>query len=119
MHITLILTYLDSDFSTTYKTLHFFFHFLSYVCVEEARPPSTVSEKPDVPSPSPQSERRSWSSSPSHSIYGSRTHRKQHPDHLRRTSTASGKTQSTDAAIWGLCVCVFHRKAKLSQVCDG
>uniref|UniRef100_A0A8C4IY61 1-phosphatidylinositol 3-phosphate 5-kinase n=1 Tax=Dicentrarchus labrax TaxID=13489 RepID=A0A8C4IY61_DICLA len=56
---------------------------------EEGRPPSAVSEKPDVPSPSPQSERRSWSSSPSHTLYGSRTHRKQHPDQLRRTSTAS------------------------------
>ncbi|XP_030285069.1 1-phosphatidylinositol 3-phosphate 5-kinase isoform X5 [Sparus aurata] len=56
---------------------------------EEGRPPSTVSEKPDVPSPSPQSDRRSWSSSPSHSLYGSRTHRKQHPDLLRRTSTVS------------------------------
>ncbi|KAM9346936.1 1-phosphatidylinositol 3-phosphate 5-kinase [Symphorus nematophorus] len=56
---------------------------------EEGRPPLPVSEKPDVPSPSPQSERRSWSSSPSHSLYGTRTPRKQHPDHLRRTSTAS------------------------------
>ncbi|XP_039674046.1 1-phosphatidylinositol 3-phosphate 5-kinase isoform X2 [Perca fluviatilis] len=55
---------------------------------EEGRPPSTSSEKPDVPPPSPQSE-RSWSSSPTHSLYGSRPHRKQHPDHLRRTSTAS------------------------------
>uniref|UniRef100_A0A669D6T3 Phosphoinositide kinase, FYVE finger containing n=1 Tax=Oreochromis niloticus TaxID=8128 RepID=A0A669D6T3_ORENI len=40
--------------------------------------------------PSPQSERRSWSTSPSHS----RTHRKQHPDHYRRTSTASGKSHT-------------------------
>ncbi|XP_040004007.1 1-phosphatidylinositol 3-phosphate 5-kinase isoform X2 [Xiphias gladius] len=56
---------------------------------EEGRPPSAVSEKPDVPSPSPQSDRRSWSSSPTHSLYVSRTHQKQHPEHLRRTSTAS------------------------------
>ncbi|XP_034741700.1 1-phosphatidylinositol 3-phosphate 5-kinase isoform X6 [Etheostoma cragini] len=55
---------------------------------EEVRPPSTSSDKPDAPSPSPQSE-RSWSSSPTHSLYSSRPHRKQHPDHLRRTSTAS------------------------------
>uniref|UniRef100_A0A3Q1GCU1 1-phosphatidylinositol 3-phosphate 5-kinase n=1 Tax=Acanthochromis polyacanthus TaxID=80966 RepID=A0A3Q1GCU1_9TELE len=57
---------------------------------EEGRSPSTAAEKPDVSSPSPQPERRSWSSSPSHSAY--RAHRKQHPEHLRRTSTASGKT---------------------------
>uniref|UniRef100_A0A8C9ZSR6 1-phosphatidylinositol 3-phosphate 5-kinase n=1 Tax=Sander lucioperca TaxID=283035 RepID=A0A8C9ZSR6_SANLU len=38
--------------------------------------------------------KRSWSSSPTHSLYGSRPHRKQHPDPLRRTSTASGKTQT-------------------------
>ncbi|XP_023260718.1 1-phosphatidylinositol 3-phosphate 5-kinase isoform X5 [Seriola lalandi dorsalis] len=57
---------------------------------EEGRPPSAAgSDKPDVPPPSPQSEGRSWSSSPSHSLYGSRTRRKQHPEHLRRTSTAS------------------------------
>ncbi|XP_026150913.1 1-phosphatidylinositol 3-phosphate 5-kinase isoform X3 [Mastacembelus armatus] len=55
---------------------------------EEGRPPTTASEKPDVPSSS-QSERSGWSSSPSHSLYGSRTHRKQHPEHLRRPSTAS------------------------------
>ncbi|XP_073329437.1 1-phosphatidylinositol 3-phosphate 5-kinase isoform X2 [Pagrus major] len=66
---------------------------------EEGRPPSTVSEKPDVPSPSPQSERRSWSSSPSHSLYGSRTHRKQHPDHLRRTSTVSDGSRKSDTPL--------------------
>ncbi|XP_070770208.1 1-phosphatidylinositol 3-phosphate 5-kinase [Enoplosus armatus] len=66
---------------------------------EEGRPPSTVSEKPDVPSPSPQSERRSWSSSPSHSLYGSRTLRKQHPDHLRRTSTASDGSRKSDTPL--------------------
>ncbi|XP_034002364.1 1-phosphatidylinositol 3-phosphate 5-kinase isoform X1 [Trematomus bernacchii] len=55
---------------------------------EEGRPPSSLSEKSDVASsPSPQSERRSWSSSPTHSLYNSRTHRK--PEHLRRTSIAS------------------------------
>ncbi|XP_029386562.1 1-phosphatidylinositol 3-phosphate 5-kinase isoform X3 [Echeneis naucrates] len=56
---------------------------------EEGRPPSAVADKPDVPPPSPQSDSRSWSSSPSHSLYGSRTRRKQHPEHLRRTSTVS------------------------------
>ncbi|XP_049904660.1 1-phosphatidylinositol 3-phosphate 5-kinase isoform X1 [Epinephelus moara] len=66
---------------------------------EEGRPPSTVPEKPDVPSPSPQSERRSWSSSPTHSQYGSRTHRKQHPDHLRRTSTASDGSRKSDTPL--------------------
>ncbi|XP_045909809.1 1-phosphatidylinositol 3-phosphate 5-kinase isoform X4 [Micropterus dolomieu] len=66
---------------------------------EEGRPPSTVSEKPDVPSPSPQSERRSWSSSPSHSLYGSRTVRKQQPDPLRRTSTASDGSRKSDTPL--------------------
>ncbi|XP_059198496.1 1-phosphatidylinositol 3-phosphate 5-kinase [Centropristis striata] len=66
---------------------------------EEERPPSAASEKPDVPSPSPQSERRSWSSSPTHSLYGSRTHRKQHPDHLRRTSTASDGSRKSDTPL--------------------
>ncbi|XP_076602261.1 1-phosphatidylinositol 3-phosphate 5-kinase isoform X1 [Chaetodon auriga] len=66
---------------------------------EEGRPSSTASEKPDVPSPSPQSERRSWSSSPSHSLYGSRTNRKQHPDHLRRTSTASDGSRKSDTPL--------------------
>ncbi|XP_074513689.1 1-phosphatidylinositol 3-phosphate 5-kinase isoform X2 [Sebastes fasciatus] len=67
---------------------------------EEARPPSTVSEKPDLPSPSPQSERRSWSgSSPTHSLYNSRTQRKQHPDHLRRTSTASDGSRKSDTPL--------------------
>ncbi|XP_046903697.1 1-phosphatidylinositol 3-phosphate 5-kinase isoform X5 [Hypomesus transpacificus] len=54
---------------------------------EEGRPPSV--EKSEVSTPSPQGERRSWSSSPAHSVHGSGTHRKQHPDGLRRTSTAS------------------------------
>ncbi|XP_044222711.1 1-phosphatidylinositol 3-phosphate 5-kinase isoform X2 [Thunnus albacares] len=66
---------------------------------EEGRPPSAASEKPDVPSPSPQSERRSWSSSPSHSLYGPRTHRKQHPDHLRRTSSASDGSRKSDTPL--------------------
>ncbi|XP_034430000.1 1-phosphatidylinositol 3-phosphate 5-kinase isoform X3 [Hippoglossus hippoglossus] len=56
---------------------------------DEGRPPSAAADKPDVPSPSPQSDRRSWSTSPSHSLYGSGSHRKQHGDHVRRTSTAS------------------------------
>ncbi|XP_029558182.1 1-phosphatidylinositol 3-phosphate 5-kinase isoform X1 [Salmo trutta] len=55
---------------------------------EEGRPPS-VTEKPDVVLTSTTGERRSWTS-PAHSIHGSGTHRKQHPDLLRRTSTASG-----------------------------
>ncbi|XP_071374856.1 1-phosphatidylinositol 3-phosphate 5-kinase isoform X2 [Centroberyx affinis] len=66
---------------------------------EEGRPPSTVSEKADVPSPSPQAERRSWSSSPSHSIHGSGTHRKQHPDLLRRTSTASEGRRKSETPL--------------------
>ncbi|KAM6934766.1 1-phosphatidylinositol 3-phosphate 5-kinase isoform 3-T3 [Xenentodon cancila] len=66
---------------------------------EEGRPSSTVSEKSDVPSPSHQLERRSLSSSPSHSIHGSRSHRKQHPDHFRRTSTASDGSRKSDAPL--------------------
>ncbi|XP_071775667.1 1-phosphatidylinositol 3-phosphate 5-kinase isoform X4 [Centroberyx gerrardi] len=66
---------------------------------EEGRPPSTVSEKADVPSPSPQAERRSWSSSPSHSIHSSGTHRKQHPDLLRRTSTASEGRRKSETPL--------------------
>ncbi|KAM6955949.1 1-phosphatidylinositol 3-phosphate 5-kinase isoform 1-T1 [Lycodopsis pacificus] len=66
---------------------------------EDGRPPSTVSEKPDVPSPSPQSERRSWSSSPTQSLYISRSHRKQHPDLLRRTSTASEGSRKSDTPL--------------------
>ncbi|XP_034741699.1 1-phosphatidylinositol 3-phosphate 5-kinase isoform X5 [Etheostoma cragini] len=65
---------------------------------EEVRPPSTSSDKPDAPSPSPQSE-RSWSSSPTHSLYSSRPHRKQHPDHLRRTSTASDGSRKSDTPL--------------------
>ncbi|TNN37228.1 1-phosphatidylinositol 3-phosphate 5-kinase [Liparis tanakae] len=56
---------------------------------EDGRPPSAVSEKTDASSSSPQSE-RSWSSSPTQSLYSSRSHRKPHADLLRRTSTASG-----------------------------
>ncbi|KAM9342605.1 1-phosphatidylinositol 3-phosphate 5-kinase isoform 2-T2 [Pholidichthys leucotaenia] len=66
---------------------------------EEGRAPSAAAEKPAAPSPSPQSARRSWSASPSHSIHASRAHRKQHADHVRRTSTASeggrGKTEAS------------------------
>ncbi|XP_054870967.1 1-phosphatidylinositol 3-phosphate 5-kinase isoform X5 [Amphiprion ocellaris] len=64
---------------------------------EEGRSPSTAAGKPDVSSPSPQSERRSWSSSPSHSAY--RAHRKQHPEHLRRTFTASDGSRKSDASL--------------------
>uniref|UniRef100_A0A4W6F3X5 1-phosphatidylinositol 3-phosphate 5-kinase n=1 Tax=Lates calcarifer TaxID=8187 RepID=A0A4W6F3X5_LATCA len=46
-----------------------------------------------------QKQRRSWSSSPSHSLYGSRTHRKQHPEHLRRTSTASDGSRKSDTPL--------------------
>ncbi|XP_068428368.1 1-phosphatidylinositol 3-phosphate 5-kinase isoform X2 [Clinocottus analis] len=66
---------------------------------EDGRPPSTVTEKTDVPSPSPQSERRSWSASPTQSLYSSRSHRKQHPDLLRRTSTASDCSRKSDTPL--------------------
>uniref|UniRef100_A0A3P8ZKM4 1-phosphatidylinositol 3-phosphate 5-kinase n=1 Tax=Esox lucius TaxID=8010 RepID=A0A3P8ZKM4_ESOLU len=55
---------------------------------EEGRPPSVI-EKPDVAVKSPAGERRTWTS-PAHSVHGLGSHRKQHPDLLRRTSTASG-----------------------------
>uniref|UniRef100_A0A8C8K6I9 1-phosphatidylinositol 3-phosphate 5-kinase n=1 Tax=Oncorhynchus tshawytscha TaxID=74940 RepID=A0A8C8K6I9_ONCTS len=45
-------------------------------------------EKPDVALTSTTGERGSWTS-PAHSIHSSGTHRKQHPNLLRRTSTAS------------------------------
>lgn len=66
---------------------------------EEGRTPSSVAEKADVPSPSPQSERRSWSVSPSLSGHGSRSHRKQHPDIHRRTSTASDGSRKSDSSL--------------------
>lgn len=67
-------------------------HTCTHMClVEEGRALSTVSEKSDTPSPSPLSERRSWSSSPPHSLYTARIPRKQQPDHLQRTSVASGR----------------------------
>uniref|UniRef100_A0A7N6BBM4 1-phosphatidylinositol 3-phosphate 5-kinase n=1 Tax=Anabas testudineus TaxID=64144 RepID=A0A7N6BBM4_ANATE len=44
-------------------------------------------------------EQSSWSSSPTHSVYGSRTHRKQHPEHLRRTSTASDGSRKSDTPL--------------------
>ncbi|XP_054915825.1 1-phosphatidylinositol 3-phosphate 5-kinase isoform X5 [Poeciliopsis prolifica] len=66
---------------------------------EEGRPAVTVSEKPDVPPPRRQAERRSLSSSPSHSVHNSRTHRKQHPDILRRTSTVSNGSRKTDTSL--------------------
>ncbi|KAM8855783.1 1-phosphatidylinositol 3-phosphate 5-kinase isoform 3-T3 [Spinachia spinachia] len=66
---------------------------------EDGRSPSTVSEKPDAPSPSPQSERRSWSTSPTQSLYSSRVPRKQQPDLLRRTSTASDGSRKSDTPL--------------------
>ncbi|XP_047193442.1 1-phosphatidylinositol 3-phosphate 5-kinase isoform X1 [Scophthalmus maximus] len=66
---------------------------------EEGRLPSATSEKPDAPTHSPQSERRSWSTSPSHSLHGSRSQRKQHGEHLRRTSTASDGSRKADAPL--------------------
>ncbi|XP_029937303.1 1-phosphatidylinositol 3-phosphate 5-kinase isoform X2 [Myripristis murdjan] len=66
---------------------------------EEGRPPLVVSEKQDAPSPSPQTERRSWSTSPSHSIHSTGTHRKQHPDLLRRTSTASEGRRKSETPL--------------------
>lgn len=71
------------------------------LCAEEGRPAITVSEKPDDPPPRRQAERRSLSSSPSHSVHNSRTHRKQHPDILRRTSTVSSKTHTHKSEISG------------------
>nr|XP_057937380.1 1-phosphatidylinositol 3-phosphate 5-kinase isoform X2 [Doryrhamphus excisus] len=65
---------------------------------EEVRPPIATAGKPDEPSPSPQSERRSWSSSSS-STYGSRAHRKSHPENLRRTSTASDSSRKSDTPL--------------------
>uniref|UniRef100_A0A3B5QTZ0 Phosphoinositide kinase, FYVE finger containing n=1 Tax=Xiphophorus maculatus TaxID=8083 RepID=A0A3B5QTZ0_XIPMA len=44
-------------------------------------------------------ERRSLSSSPSHSVHNSRTHRKQHPDILRRASTASNDSRKPDTSL--------------------
>ncbi|KAM4609219.1 1-phosphatidylinositol 3-phosphate 5-kinase isoform 3-T3 [Polymixia lowei] len=66
---------------------------------EEGRPPPVVSEKTDAVAPSPQTERRSWSSSPSHSVHSSGTHRKQHPDLLRRTSTASEGRRKSETPL--------------------
>ncbi|XP_019960796.2 1-phosphatidylinositol 3-phosphate 5-kinase isoform X1 [Paralichthys olivaceus] len=66
---------------------------------EEGRPPSAAADKPDVPSPSPRSERRSWSTSPSHSPYGSSSHRKPHGDLVRRISTASDGSRKADAPL--------------------
>ncbi|XP_061547176.1 1-phosphatidylinositol 3-phosphate 5-kinase isoform X4 [Phycodurus eques] len=67
---------------------------------EDGRPANAVSDKLDEPTPSPQSESRSWSSSPSHSSYGSRTQKwKSHPEHLRRTSTASDSSRKSDAPL--------------------
>ncbi|XP_061735592.1 LOW QUALITY PROTEIN: 1-phosphatidylinositol 3-phosphate 5-kinase [Nerophis ophidion] len=66
---------------------------------DEGRPPVAASDKPDEPNPSPQSERRSWSSSSSPSVYSSRAHRKPHPEHLRRSSTASDSSRKSDTPL--------------------
>ncbi|KAM9709709.1 LOW QUALITY PROTEIN: 1-phosphatidylinositol 3-phosphate 5-kinase [Menidia menidia] len=76
-----------------------FFKLLGFSSKEEGRPPSTGPEKPEAPPPSRPPERRSLSSSPSHSLYGSRTHRKPHADHLRRTSTSSDGGRKPDAPL--------------------
>ncbi|XP_029688466.1 1-phosphatidylinositol 3-phosphate 5-kinase isoform X7 [Takifugu rubripes] len=65
---------------------------------KEGRSLSTVSEKSDTPSPSPLSERRSWSSSPPHSLYTARIPRKQ-PDHLQRTSAASDGSRKSETPL--------------------
>ncbi|XP_077435508.1 1-phosphatidylinositol 3-phosphate 5-kinase isoform X3 [Vanacampus margaritifer] len=66
---------------------------------EDGRPTTAVADKLDEPPPSPQSESRSWSSSPSHSSYGSRTQRKSHSEHLRRTSTSSDSSRKSDTPL--------------------
>uniref|UniRef100_A0A8C2ZRS6 1-phosphatidylinositol 3-phosphate 5-kinase n=1 Tax=Cyclopterus lumpus TaxID=8103 RepID=A0A8C2ZRS6_CYCLU len=43
--------------------------------------------------------RKSWSTSPTQSLYSSRSHRKPHPDHLRRTSTASDCSRKSDTPL--------------------
>ncbi|XP_061826835.2 1-phosphatidylinositol 3-phosphate 5-kinase isoform X2 [Nerophis lumbriciformis] len=66
---------------------------------DDGRPPVAASDKPDEPNPSPQSERRSWSSSSSPSVYSSRAHRKPHSEHLRRSSTASDSSRKSDTPL--------------------
>ncbi|XP_034021114.1 1-phosphatidylinositol 3-phosphate 5-kinase, partial [Thalassophryne amazonica] len=63
---------------------------------EEVRPPSAVSEKPELPGPSPQMNRMSWSSSPSHSVH---TPGSQHPDQLRRSSPASEGRRKSETPL--------------------
>uniref|UniRef100_A0A1A7YJS6 1-phosphatidylinositol 3-phosphate 5-kinase n=1 Tax=Iconisemion striatum TaxID=60296 RepID=A0A1A7YJS6_9TELE len=66
---------------------------------DESNALPTVSEK-DVPPPPRQLERRSQSSSPSHSNHSSRIHQKQqHSDHLRRTSTVSDGSRKSDVPL--------------------
>ncbi|XP_045068034.1 1-phosphatidylinositol 3-phosphate 5-kinase-like isoform X3 [Coregonus clupeaformis] len=62
---------------------------------EEGRPPP-VTEKPDVTSST--RERRNWTS-PAHSTHGSGTHRKQHPNLLRRTSTTSEGRRKSETPL--------------------
>ncbi|XP_028969394.2 1-phosphatidylinositol 3-phosphate 5-kinase isoform X5 [Esox lucius] len=64
---------------------------------EEGRPPSVI-EKPDVAVKSPAGERRTWTS-PAHSVHGLGSHRKQHPDLLRRTSTASEGRRKSETPL--------------------
>lgn len=80
------------------------------VCAEDARSLSTLSEKPDASSPSPQSERRSWSSSPSHSLQNthSKMPRKQPIDQLRRPSTASGKRKHDLLSVQKIACYALH-----------
>uniref|UniRef100_A0A3Q4BCU0 1-phosphatidylinositol 3-phosphate 5-kinase n=1 Tax=Mola mola TaxID=94237 RepID=A0A3Q4BCU0_MOLML len=46
-----------------------------------------------------QGPRRSWSSSPPQSLYNSMIHRKQHPDNVGRTSSASDGTRKSDTPL--------------------
>ncbi|KAJ8012594.1 hypothetical protein DPEC_G00044490 [Dallia pectoralis] len=64
---------------------------------EEGRPQSVI-EKPEVVVKSPTEERRTWTS-PAHSIHGLGTYRKQHPDLLRRTSTASEGRRKSETPL--------------------
>uniref|UniRef100_A0A6Q2ZM19 1-phosphatidylinositol 3-phosphate 5-kinase n=1 Tax=Esox lucius TaxID=8010 RepID=A0A6Q2ZM19_ESOLU len=57
-----------------------------------------VIEKPDVAVKSPAGERRTWTS-PAHSVHGLGSHRKQHPDLLRRTSTASEGRRKSETPL--------------------
>ncbi|XP_028848292.1 1-phosphatidylinositol 3-phosphate 5-kinase isoform X2 [Denticeps clupeoides] len=65
---------------------------------DEGRP-SSVSEKTEAAAaPSPKVERRNWPS-PTHSLHGSGTHRKQHAELLRRTSSSSEGRRKAEAPL--------------------